>query len=98
MSCTMSVPMEFILEWNSMQATPSPRSSSDAPEFFFTTPFDFFATVTDQIPDDAGTGSQLSVPDSQYLRPAGDFGSSRYHDFCPDASNRSTLWDTGLPS
>ena len=49
----MSAPSEFILLWNSRQATPSPRSTSDAPEFFFTTPLDFFATVTDQTP--AGT-------------------------------------------
>ncbi len=34
-------------------ATPSPRSTRDAPEFFLTTPLDFFATVTDQTP--AGT-------------------------------------------
>ncbi len=55
--CTMSPPSEFILEWNSMQPTPSPRSTSEAPEFFFTTPFDFFATVTDHTP--AGTSSGL---------------------------------------
>ena len=44
-SCMMSPPSAFILEWNSMQPTPSPRSISEAPAFFFTTPFDFFATV-----------------------------------------------------
>ena len=53
--CTMSPPSAFILEWNSMQPTPSPRSTSDAPAFFFTTKFDFLATVTDQTP--AGTSS-----------------------------------------
>src|SRR5438309_1158363 len=50
MRLTMSVPSEFILLWNSMQPTPSPRSTRDAPEFFFTTPLDFFATVTDLTP------------------------------------------------
>src|SRR5438445_8062579 len=38
----ISAPSEFILEWNSIQPTPSPRSNSEAPEFFFTTPLDFF--------------------------------------------------------
>jgi len=31
----MSAPSEFILLWNSMHPTPSPRSTSEAPEFFF---------------------------------------------------------------
>ncbi len=57
MSCTMSLPIVFILEWNSIQATPSPRSTSDAPEFFFTTPFAFLATSTDQTPLGTLTGS-----------------------------------------
>src|SRR5579871_4921857 len=94
----MSAPSAFIFEWNSIQPTPSPRSTTDAPEFFFTTPLDFLATVTDQTPVGTCTASQLSVPSSQYLRPAGDFGSSMYHDFCPEASNRSTFAATGLPS
>src|SRR5579864_6028361 len=94
----MSVPSEFILEWNSRQPTPSPRVVGDAPEFFFTTPFDFLATVTDHTPAGTCTASQASVPISQYLRPAGDLGSSMYHDFLPDPSRRSTLAATGLPS
>src|SRR5450631_2071488 len=94
----MSAPSEFILLWNSMQATPSPRSMSEAPEFFFTTPLDFFATVVDHTPAGTFTASQLSVPSSQYLRPDGDWGSSMYHDFCPVARRRSTLAAIGLPS
>src|ERR1700730_2983511 len=94
----MSEPSEFILLWNSMQATPSPRSTNDAPEFFFTTPLDFFATATDHTPAGTCTDSQRSVPSSQYLRPAGEVGSSMYQDFCPEASSVSTLDGTGLPS
>src|SRR5438477_3685592 len=94
----MSAPREFILLWNSMQATPSPRSMSEAPEFFLTTGLDFLATVTDHTPARTCTGSQLSVPSSQYLRPAGEVGSSRYQDFCPEASRRCTFVGTGLPS
>src|SRR3954462_11760981 len=81
-----------------MQATPSPKSTRDAPEFFLTTPLDFFATVTDHNPVGTCSGSQLSVPISQYLRPAADCGSSMYHDFCPEANNLSTFAATGLPS
>src|ERR1700722_7077440 len=81
-----------------MQATPSPRSTSDAPEFFFTTPLDFFATVTDHTPEGTCSGLQLPVAKSQYWRPAGDLGSSRYQDFCPAASSFSTFAATGLPS
>src|SRR5271170_116736 len=81
-----------------MQPTPSPRSTSDAPEFFFTTPFDFFATVTDHTPEGTSTGCQLPVVSCQYLRPDAVFVSSAYHDFCPAASNFSTFSATGLPS
>src|SRR5947209_3159946 len=81
-----------------MQAMPSPRSTSEAPEFFFTTPFDFFATVTDHTPAGTCTGSQLSVPSSQYLRPERDLGSSMYQDLCPPARSLSMLAATGLPS
>src|ERR1700686_4234614 len=77
--------------------SPSPRSTREAPEFFFTTPLDFFATVTDQTPAGTCTDSQLSVPSSQYLRPAGEVASSMYQDFCPEASSLSTLAGTGLP-
>src|SRR5579872_6075093 len=93
-----SSPSTFILLWNSMHDTPSPRSITDAPEFFFTTPFDFFATVTDQTPAGTITGSQFAFARSQYFRPAGDFGSSAYQDFCPAASSFSTFAATGLPS
>src|SRR5215469_9502195 len=94
----MSVPSEFILLWNSMQATPSPRSTTEAPEFFFNTPFDFLATVTDQTPEGTSTGFQLDFGRSQYFLPAADLGSSAYQDFCPEASNFSTFAATGLPS
>src|SRR5208283_2650330 len=81
-----------------MQPTPSPRPTSDAPEFFRTTPLDFFATVTDHTPAGTCTCSYFSDPTSQYLRPEADFASSTYHDFCPAASNFSTFAATGLPS
>src|ERR1700688_2967114 len=97
-SCTMSEPSVFILEWNSMQPTPSPRSTSDAPEFFFTTPFDFLATVTDHTPAGTCTACQLPAAKSQYLRPEAVLGSSAYQDFCPEASSFSTFAATGLPS
>src|ERR1700756_1819110 len=98
MRLMMSVPREFILLWNSIHATPSPRSTSEAPEFFLTTPLDFFATVTDQTPGGTWSSSQFPVLSSQYLRPEGDLGSSEYQDFCPAASNFSALGATGLPS
>src|SRR5579863_4179939 len=81
-----------------MQPTPSPRSINDAPEFFFTTPLDFFATVTDHTPAGTCTASQLPVPRSQYLRPEADWGSSLYQFFCPVARSFSTFAATGLPS
>src|SRR6266700_2700725 len=87
----MSAPSEFILLWNSMHATPSPRSTTDAPEFFFTTPLDFFATVTHQTPAATTTGSQLPFESSQYFLPEAAVGSSEYHDFCPEASSFSTF-------
>src|SRR5258708_39407392 len=83
MRLTMSEPSEFILLWNSMQPTPSPRSISDAPEFFFTTPLDFFATVVDHTPAGTSTGCQLPPARPQYLRPEAVFGSSAYQDFWP---------------
>src|SRR6202051_1286738 len=81
-----------------MQATPSPRSTSDVPEFFFTTPLDFLATVTDHTPDGTSMGCQLPVASCQYLRPDGVLGSSAYQDSWPAASSFSTLAATGLPS
>src|ERR1700704_6786527 len=94
----MSEPSEFILLWNSIQATPSPRSTRDAPEFFFTTPLDFLATPTDQTPAGTWAGSQFSVFRSQYLRPDGDFGSSAYQHLFPEARSFSTLAAIGRPS
>src|SRR5208282_5392873 len=81
-----------------MHPMPSPRSTSDAPEFFLTTPFDFLATSTDQTPSGTATGCQLPVARSQYLRPDAVFGSSSYHDFFPEPSSFSTLAATGRPS
>src|ERR1700691_2798871 len=94
----MSAPRAFILLWNSMQPTPSPRSTRDAPEFFFTTPFDFFATVTDQTPGGTSTGRLSADLKSQYVCPEGVFESSAYHDFWPEAISFSTFAATGLPS
>src|SRR5580658_7801082 len=94
----MSAPKEFILLWNSMQATPLPRSTNDAPEFFFTTPLDFLATATDHTPAGTSTGFQLPVSSCQYLRPEAVLGSSPYQDFWPATSKFSTFAATGLPS
>src|SRR5450631_2479111 len=98
MRLIMSAPSEFILLWNSRQATPSPRSTSDAPEFFFTMPLDFFATVVDHTPPGTSTGCQLPVASCQYLRPEAVLGSSVYQDFWPAARSFSTFVATGLPS
>src|ERR1700690_3890329 len=81
-----------------MQPTPSPRSMSEAPEFFFTTPFDFLATSTDQTPADTVAGCQSPVARFAYLRPDGVFGSSSYQVFFPELSSFSTLAATGWPS
>src|SRR3979411_2032539 len=93
----MSAPRAFILEWNSMQATPSPRSTREALEFFLTTPLDFFATSTDQTPAGTATGCQLPVARSKYLRPDGVFGSSAYQDLFPLANSFATLGAMGRP-
>src|SRR5215471_9928089 len=81
-----------------MHPTPSPRSTSEAPEFFLTTPFDFLAAATDQTPGGTAISCQLPVARSQYLRPDVALASSAYHDFCPEASSFSTLPATGRPS
>src|ERR1700723_3917187 len=96
----MSAPSAFILEWNSMQPTPSPRSMRDAPEFFLTTllGFVFLATSTDQTPSGTATSCQLPVARSKYLRPDGVFGLSAYQDLFPEASSFSTLAAIGRPS
>src|SRR5580698_5153544 len=94
----MSAPSAFILEWNSMHATPSPRSTTDAPEFFLTTPFDFFAVVTDHTPAGTSTGCQLPVLSCQYLRPEAVAESSIYQEVRPAANSFSTFAAIGLPS
>src|SRR5690348_5356382 len=81
-----------------MQATPSPRSTSEAPEFFLTTPFDFFATVTDQTPAGTSTAFRVLLARSKYARPDAVLASSLYHDLCPEASSFSALVATCLPS
>src|SRR5258706_16273135 len=81
-----------------MHATPSPRSTSEAPAFFLTTPFDFFATSTDHTPSGSSTRFKAAVARSQNLRPETALGSSAYQDFGPDPSNFSTLAATGHPS
>src|SRR5579862_4441524 len=83
----MSAPSEFILEWNSMQPTPSPRSTSEAPEFFLTTPFAFLATATDQTPAGTETTSEFPLLKSQWLLPDAALGVSLYQAVCPEASS-----------
>src|SRR6202000_2123644 len=81
-----------------MQPTPSPRSMSEAPAFFFTTPLDFLAVETDHTPSAAGTGMYFPLRRSKYARPEGDAGSSLYQFFAPAAKSFSALAATGLPS
>src|SRR6202030_4704304 len=81
-----------------MHPTPSPKSISEAPEFFLTTPLDFLATSTDQTPSGTSTGFRRPSAGSKYARPEGVFESSVYHAFLPLASNFSTLAATGRPS
>src|SRR5581483_619530 len=81
-----------------MQPTPSPKSTRDAPEFFLTSPFDFFATVTDQTPDGTSTGSYWPFANCQKALPEEVFGSSMYQDFFPEPSNSSTFAATERPS
>src|SRR5260221_1325274 len=88
----------FILLWNSMQPTPSPKSTSDAPEFFLTTPLDFFATATDHKPSETSTGLYVPLRRSKYARPDFAERSSLYQVFAPDASSISALAATRLPS
>src|SRR5436190_5018343 len=94
----MSPPREFILEWNSMQPTPSPKSIREAPEFFLTTPFDFLATVTDHTPVGTSTDAYRPPCICQKARPEGVLGSSTYQDLCPEASNLSAFAAIGFPS
>src|SRR5882724_8847173 len=81
-----------------MQATPSPRSTNDAPAFFLTTPFDFLATSTDQTPCGTSIRLQSATARSQYLRPDAAVGSSAYQDFWSEERSFSTLAATGCPS
>src|ERR1039458_233237 len=81
-----------------MQPTPSPRSTSEAPEFFLTTPLDFLATSTDQTPAGTSTGLKPPLARSKYDRPDAVFTLFAYQDFFPEASSFSTLAATGRPS
>src|SRR5262249_53215371 len=94
----MSPPSEFILEWNSMQATPSFKSTSDAPAFRFTASFDFLATATDHTPAGTCRGLYSCVAISKKALPEFAEGESLYQDFLPEASSFSTFPTTGLPS
>ena len=97
MNPMMSVPSVFILLWNSMQATPSPRSTSDAPEFFLTTPLDFFATVTDQTPAGTSNGCSLArLRDPNTCGPKWTWDHRRTRTSVPTASSFSTLAATRL--
>src|SRR5205085_11556594 len=82
-----------------MQPTPSPKSMSDAPAFFLTTPPDFFLAIsTDHTPAGAGTGLHPPPAASKKARPELAEGSSTYQDFLPAASSFSALAATGRPS
>src|SRR5712672_3122650 len=81
-----------------MHPTPSPRSMSEAPAFFFTTPLDFLAVETDHTPSATFTGLYCPLRRSKYARPEGDEGSSLYHVFAPAARSFSAFAATGLPS
>src|SRR5215470_9749102 len=94
----MSPPSEFILEWNSMQPTASPRSINDAPEFLLTTPPDFFATDTDHTPAGTTTGEYKFTAKSQYPRPEGTSRSFAYQDLLAEASRLSTFAAISRPS
>src|SRR5690242_7262679 len=85
-----------------MQPTPSPRSTNDAPAFFFTTPFDFFAIVTDHTP--AGTSSgryrptSVDAGDTCVARapwPASLYPRSKY--FRPDATPGASTYQLWFP-
>src|SRR4051794_8831552 len=80
-----------------MHPTPSPRSISEAPAFFFTTPFDFFAAVTDQTPSGTSTGVNDDVRRSKYSLPDPALVESWYQVFAPEPSNFSTFGASGLP-
>ncbi len=56
MRVTMSSPRAFILEWSSMAAMLSPRSITEAPGFFFTTPLAFLMIASEVTPGAMGTG------------------------------------------
>ena len=94
----MSAPSAFILEWNWMQPTPSPRSTSEAPEFFLTTPLDFFATSTDQTPREQLPVSSCQLPDRSTCGRMAALDRLRTRISCPEASSFSTFAATGLPS
>ena len=53
---TMSSPSAFIFECSSIAATPLPRSITDAPAFFRTTPRAFLIVVRLAVPSAAITG------------------------------------------
>src|SRR5215831_4668745 len=94
----MSLPRVFILEWNSMQATPLPRSTNEALEFFFTTPFDFLAAVTDQHRARGSSGLYVALARSKYARCEPAVEHVAYQAALPVSSNRSTFLEIGWPS
>ena len=97
---TMSPPSEFILEWNSMQPTPSPRSMSEAPAFFFTTPFGFLGDG--DRPDAGGNFFRLVVAggDVEVLAAAGGLRCRRRTRWSCRRPAASRRWPRpgGLPS
>ena len=67
-----------------MQPIPSPRSTSEAPGFFFTTPLDFFAISTDQTPSGVWSGKYFEEATSKYPRRDVAFSSSAYQELFPE--------------
>ena len=99
-SATMSSPSEFILLWNSRHSTPSPRSISDAPAFFFTTPRARLSIAEHQ---DAGRGPpELHMPRRSDRNSAVRGWPSRsagsVEGVAPDASIVSTFGGDAQPS
>ena len=63
-----SPPMAFILVWNSRQKTPSPRSTTDAPEFRSTSAPPFLRSRRSTLPSGRTMSRQASVAGSRVRR------------------------------
>src|SRR5689334_2201916 len=81
-----------------MQPMPSPKSASDAPAFFFTTPPDLLATLTDHTPGATDRGAYSLLVKFQNARPDDAFELSMYQDLLPEESRFSAFAATRRPS